>query len=453
MIGKHSSQLSFNEIALWSGGHPIVDPDSIYACFVKWGDGLIRDEDFESLYSGQGRPSISPALLAKVLLLMYIEDISDREAEQRARFDLRWKTALNLPLTEAGFDHTALCRFRARLVLKEKQRMIFDRFLSLAHKAGIVKQGGLQIIDSTYVIGASAVQDTYEMIRTALHHTARCLCKGSISWINELAEKHKDKPQIDWQDTAKRREHLQQLVDDSQKLIQSMEKVELSERAREAKDLLSRIVEQDVDTSTGQARIRQGVAPDRIICAHDPQMRHGRKTHNLRFDGEKAQVMIDEASEIITNVAVTPGNRPDGEAVGDLLDTAPVKPGVVMGDTAYGTFDARDKMLERKVIPVAPLAHAAAASQRKSDRFTKGDFEIDMENKTCRCPGGYITTHLTVSKKYRWFHFSTKVCNSCPLKDRCGQPGKGKDVDVHPRESERQEIIGANKDAGISVAV
>jgi transposase len=445
MLGKNSGQITFNDIALWNGGDSIVDPDSLYGHLAKWGDSLIRDEDFENLYAGKGRPSISPALLAKVLLLMYIEDVSDREAEQRARFDLRWKVALDLPLTESGFDHTALCRFRTRLVLNEQHRVVFDRFLSIARDAGLVKDRGTQIVDSTYILGASAVQDTYQMIRTVLRQTTHHLRKHASPLIHELAQKYEKEPNVDWQDTLKRREYLQELVDDSQNLLNNMQTLDVSDPVRATADILAQIIQQDVDTTSGQAEIRQGVAADRVISAHDPEMRHGRKTHHLRFDGHKGQVMIDEKTEIITNVDVIMGNRPDDEAIKNLLDTAPIKPLILLGDTAYGTLAAREEMEKQQVIPVAPLAHAAPAAQRKNNRFTKGDFIIDMQNKTCQCPASQITTRLTISKKYSWFRFSTKTCNPCPLRDRCTKHGSGRDVEVHPQEARRQEVLSQMK--------
>ena len=79
------------------------------------------------------------------------DNVSDREAQERAQYDLRWKVALRLPMNEAGFDYTSLCRFRARLLINKQQKLIFERFLHLAKEAGIVKDGGLQIIDSSHI--------------------------------------------------------------------------------------------------------------------------------------------------------------------------------------------------------------------------------------------------------------------------------------------------------------
>ena len=167
MLGKQNRQTSFMDIETWYGG-PIVTPESIYGLLDSWGDRLITDEDFAELFSATGRPSVSPALLSKVLLLMYHENVSDREAQERAQYDLRWKVALRLSINEAGFDYTALCRFRARLLINKQQKLVFERFVRLAKEAGIVKDGSLQIIDSSHILGASAVQDTYMLIKTAI---------------------------------------------------------------------------------------------------------------------------------------------------------------------------------------------------------------------------------------------------------------------------------------------
>jgi len=44
----------------------------------------------------------------------------------------------------------------------------------------------------------------------------------------------------------------------------------------------------EIDPDTGQPRIRQGVAKDRIVSTTDPEMRHGRKSASRRFDGHTA---------------------------------------------------------------------------------------------------------------------------------------------------------------------
>ncbi len=78
MIGKRSS-----------GGaeHPYLDHvgrDTFYGFLALHRDEIFRDEDFADLYCpDNGRPSVSPSLLATALLLQTYERVSDEEAKQR----------------------------------------------------------------------------------------------------------------------------------------------------------------------------------------------------------------------------------------------------------------------------------------------------------------------------------------------------------------------------------
>lgn len=99
---------------------------------------------------------------------MYHDNVSDREAEERAKFDLRWKVALHLQMGESGFDHTALCRFRSRLLTNQRHKLVFERFANLAKEAGIIKENSLQIIDSTHVLGKIGICFPYRYILSSI---------------------------------------------------------------------------------------------------------------------------------------------------------------------------------------------------------------------------------------------------------------------------------------------
>jgi Transposase domain (DUF772) len=96
--------------AAWCG--KAVRRDSFYGLLAGHGGRIVCDGDFAGCYSERrGRPSIPPSLLAKILLLEYRSGVSDRQAMEAVRFDLRWKVALGLPLDHEGFHPTAWSGF------------------------------------------------------------------------------------------------------------------------------------------------------------------------------------------------------------------------------------------------------------------------------------------------------------------------------------------------------
>src|SRR5215216_6132847 len=162
MLGVADRQRGFFDAAWCSD---LLAEDSIYALLAEHGDRIVRDEDFAECYSErQGRPSIPPSLLAKVLLLAYREGLSDERAMEALRFDLRWKVALDIGRAHPGFHPTSLVRYRARLLLHGKERLIFERSLELAAELGLIEGEAEQIVDSTPMLGAAAVQDTAGLV-------------------------------------------------------------------------------------------------------------------------------------------------------------------------------------------------------------------------------------------------------------------------------------------------
>jgi transposase len=86
---------------------------------IRIGDQLglrYSDAQFADLFPTRGQPAASPARLALISVLQYVEDLSDRQAADAVRARINWKYALGLDLTDPGFDHTVLSEFRTRLV-------------------------------------------------------------------------------------------------------------------------------------------------------------------------------------------------------------------------------------------------------------------------------------------------------------------------------------------------
>lgn len=133
---------------------------------------LYLDEQFAALFPTRGQPAASPARLALVVVLQYVEGLSDRQAADAVRGRIDWKYALGLELTDPGFDHTVLSEFRARLVSKDADRLLLDTLLERLRKLGLIKQRGRQRTDSTYVLAAvrrlNRLERVGETMRAAL---------------------------------------------------------------------------------------------------------------------------------------------------------------------------------------------------------------------------------------------------------------------------------------------
>jgi transposase len=418
------------------------DENSFYARLARYGDELVRDEDFAACYaSGRGRPSIPPSLLMKAVLLQIRDDVSDREAARRAAKDLDWKRALALETEDIPFHHTTLSVFRSRLLLNDADETVLKTTIARAVERGLFAKKVLAIADSTGVMGAAAVADTYELIRQAvaklveaaggpkaLHSRLRRGARGAL----------RGKAPIDWADAAARRSELGRLVALARDLLSVTAG---NEEAAEARDLLEQIIDQDVDDSDDGPVIRQGVAPDRVVSVVDPEMRHGRKSPSRRLDGYKAHVVTDHDTELVLGVSATPANVPDGPELAPLVTSAK-EAGVpvteVLGDTAYGDGDTRTA-----VETVGAKVTAKTQPPSPTGKFLKTEFVIDPGAPSATCPAGHTTTTKTWSRDHHGrrvvaLSFPADVCGACPLRAQCTTSPKGRRIILNFHEARLQ---------------
>ena len=84
----------------------LVPVGSVHRFLAEHRLELFPDGLFAGLFSGRGRRSQPASVIATVLVLVALEGLSDREAVGCLRFDVRWKAAAGLGLTDGGFHHT-----------------------------------------------------------------------------------------------------------------------------------------------------------------------------------------------------------------------------------------------------------------------------------------------------------------------------------------------------------
>lgn len=442
MLGQQSTQVSLNDLFLWSGKRePFIEADSFFAKFAVARSTLLRDEDFADWYAkGMGRPSIPPSVVAGAFLLSLREGCSDREAEQRMRFDLRWKWALGLGLEDRGCDHSSICVFRARLLAHGEEGEFFKSLVQRAVDEGLLSKRAMQVMDSSPMLGAAAVQDTYKLIRTALHKLVKGHEKSLPTEVRAALKRYlkTGKADIDWNDKAARQGELQQLVRDAELALQKLPEQADKPVAAASRALLRQVARQDVEEGEdGGIRIRQGVAKDRVISTVDPDARHGHKSSAGRWDGYKKHVSIDPKVELITAVEVTAANVADGTVALALLaqqQEVGLNPREALADMAYAGAELRAKAQAAGTTLVT-----RAPVRAQSERFGKADFVIDCEAGTVTCPAGQVAPFNFRVGRSTEAAFALEICAACPLASKClSKPGTGRTVGIHPYEDQLQ---------------
>jgi transposase len=463
MLGKRPAQRSLFEAGVQ---YPkLVSEESFYRFLARQRQELFRDEDYAGLYHAKlGRPSVAPSLLATALVLQTYARASDEEAAERAAYDLRWKIALGLDLEDIPFAKSTLQLFRAQLILKEEVGAIFARSLRLARKRGHLKGRMRLAVDTTNILGRGATKDTYNLLRDGIVLVMRQLARLDEVEVEEWAAGRelgcyvsgsslKGEAELDWDSAEARRRFLGEIVADADRLLEAVRegRAKLKEGSpedaelAEAAQLLAQVLTQDIERPQDGPVLREGVAKDRMPSVHDPEVRHGHKSANKRFDGSKAQIAVDIESQIITAVEVLAGNAPDNEGVLGLVEAAEkaseAEVAETVGDCAFGDGKTRAAFAEagRKLV-------AKVAVTRNGGLFPKTDFRIDLEAQTCVCPAGQSgnghyhkaardNDEAPQVRQLRSFVFAAATCAACPLRPQCVRGKGGRTVQVHPHEA------------------
>lgn len=162
----------------------LLEPDDL--CYVIKQEicPLIRDSDFEDMYKDGGRPPVSPRLLILVLLMQFLEGLSDRAASRNLKFRLDWKIAFELAVDFSGIHPTTLTYFRDRLIANDKASFAFDRILEHLSTKGLIVPRGKQRIDSTHIVGLVCELTRIEL----LHETLRLFCLDVEKYRSQMDE-------------------------------------------------------------------------------------------------------------------------------------------------------------------------------------------------------------------------------------------------------------------------
>jgi len=399
--------------------------------------------------SPKGQPPVPPARLALATILQAYFGVSDDEVIEAMVMDRRWQLALDcLDAAKPPFSKGTLVGFRKRLIAHDLDRALIDRTVELAQSTkGFGARALRAALDSSPLWGAGRVEDTINLmghaLRKALGVIAVSQGRGQAAGTAVVAAQAgvpalaasslKAALDADWDDGAARDQALAQVLGFLDQ-VEAFAAGCASEEAAAAVTVARQVRDQDVDLAGPAPALRQGVAKDRRISVEDAQMRHGRKSRSVLFDGYKRHVLRDLDTGLIPAVGLTPANVPEATVTDSIaadLDAAGRRLGELHIDRAY-----LSSALVRDRGPDLAIYCKAWRVRNASGRYAKDQFALDFTAGRLTCPAG-AAMPFTPGKTVR---FPKATCAACPLRARCTASPAGRSVAIHPDEELLAEL-------------
>jgi len=144
---------------------------------------VFNDQAFEPLFPARGQPAATPWRLALVTVLQFAEGLSDREAADAVRARIDWKYLLGLELTDPGFDHSILSRFRDRLIEGGAEMPLLRQILEKSRQLGLIRKRSDIRTDATHVLASVRNMNRSELIGETLRAALNIIATVDPKWL------------------------------------------------------------------------------------------------------------------------------------------------------------------------------------------------------------------------------------------------------------------------------
>ena len=310
-------------------------------------------------YSHTGRPSIDPELIIRMLIIAYCFGIrSERRLCEEVHLNLAYRWFCRLGLEEQVPEHSIFSKNRhGRFRESDTLRFVFEQVLQQCIAKGLVGGEGFAIDAS--IIKADA-------------NRQRGVGRDEV---------------IDWGETTA--------------------------ITRPVREYLDRL-----DEDNGYK------TPPKQVSLTDPAAQWTAARGGPAYFAYSSNYLIDIDAGIIVDVEATAAHRTDEvNATRTMIDRTEerfkLKPNRLIGDTAYGTAEMLEWMVEEKAI--TPHVPVWDKSGRTDGSFSRADFVFDDKANEYCCPQGkpLRTTGRVTVDNTRIYRASYYDCINCPDKYRC----------------------------------
>ena len=329
----------------------------------------------KSLYGRRGNPSVDPAVLLKLMFLLFYENVpSERALMERLPERLDWLWFCGYDLEDPIPDHSVLSKGRRRwgkAVFEE----FFQRILRQCVEAGLV-DGTVVHIDSSMIAG-NAGKDKLQVY-----------LRGVAGAVYEQLDRAEDAADPDFPAA----------------LNVSSASAPFAEGSPQS-----------------EGSISETPKPGQRITPVDPDARLGSKGGRSTL-GYKDHRAVDDRCGIITATVTTPANVADEQMLMEAIETheanTDMQVETACTDKIYGTGANYKALQERGITPCIPHK---AKNCHVEPAFANDRFTYDEAADECICPAGQRLRRkrLDPDKNAVIYQAPREVCRACIFLARC----------------------------------
>ena len=331
------------------------------------------------LYGRRGNPSVDPALLMKLMLLLILENVSsERELMDRMSERLDWMWFCGYDWDDTIHNHSVISKARRRWGV-DIFTELFQRVLHQCVEAGLVD--GRTVHADASILRANADKGKI--------HPAFRVAAGAL--YERLEQQAGQEPEPE-----------EPVEDDRQ------------EPPAAAGD-------------GGQPPVGTLVSPT------DPDARLTRK-YGQTVLGYKDHRMVDDQSGVITSTVTTDAATAESHVLGEVLDQHERNigsvPQTVVADKGYGTAGVYESMAQREITPCIP--HQNHKGGKGVGIYEARHFTYDADGDAYLCPNGqWLRRYATTQDGSGRYRAAKSVCAACPVRSLCTKAKDGRRLTRH----------------------
>jgi len=389
----------------------------------------------QHLYGRSGHVSLDPRVILKMMLLLFLYDVpSERELMEQIRVRLDFLWFLGLDLDSEIPDHSVLSKARARWG-EEVFQKLFIRMVEQCVEAGLVS-GSLLHIDST-IVKASASKDSVKSSSPEMVRALRQAYQQQQSKLEVLPEPPESEPapqNLAAEPVSEPAAQPTATVVEGQTDARPQSVPAMTPELRVVPPVAAASTE---STSSSKPAGKKLPVNSTHISTTDPEAELARNKSGVTELNYKEHRLVDDAHGVITAIATTPSNVPDGSQLPGLYEQHALNSGLKLGqvtmagDHHYGTAPNYIYCAQQGV-----RAHLAEASANVEERgkLPLSQFVYEPSQDRLRCPAGHhLLLHQQRPEEQTKVYLiqDPKLCAQCPLREQCTDSKRGRSIRRH----------------------